>query len=340
MVEAQHSIIVTGGAGYVGSHIAWLLAQQGYHVIIIDNFIHNQHFNPAWATVYRNDFADIEVLKELFTKHYVSAVIHCAGFIEVGQSVKDPALFYENNVAKTIALLQTMMAYGIKHFIFSSSCAVYGNPEHIPMTEEHPQKPLSPYGKTKAMVEALLPDFAQAYGLKYVSLRYFNVAGAFPEEGLGECHTPETHIIPLLLDAALEQKPFTLFGNDYATKDGTPVRDYVHVRDIAQAHILALHHLLKGLPSEVFNIGIGHGYTVKELVSAVQEVCRAPITTSVQKRRQGDAPILLADATRARTILQWQPLYSELSFILKSAHAFYIVQKIKHEKELRYQQQQ
>lgn len=318
----QSTIIVTGGAGYIGSHTAYLLARHGYHVIIIDSFVHNQYFNPPWATVIKSDYADIKTLKELFSQYNVHALIHFAACIEVGESVKNPFKFYENNVSKTITLVQTMLEFSIKKIIFSSSCAIYGIPERLPLTEDHPKNPISPYGATKHMIETILHDAQIAYGLQYVSLRYFNAAGALPEECLGEQHKPETHIIPLLLRAAHQEAPFTIFGNDYQTKDGTPIRDYLHVLDIAQAHLCALQHLEHDNPSDCFNLGTGHGISVKEMIEQVEKTTRTSIKKIYEKRRAGDPAILVADPSKANTILQWHPRYSDLGFILQSALAY------------------
>jgi UDP-glucose 4-epimerase len=318
----QPAIIITGGAGYIGSHVAYILAQQNYQVILLDSFLHNQRCNPSWAIIIKADYADRQILTTLFTSYDIKAVVHCAAFIEVGQSVMHPAQFYENNVAKTVTLLQSMIEHGIKKIIFSSTCAIYGNPQHLPLTEDHPKNPINPYGKTKLMIEMMLQDFQAAYGLEYVCLRYFNAAGALPEEGLGEQHTPESHLIPRALQAALEQSPFTAFGNDYETKDGTALRDYVHVLDIAQAHLLALQHLNAGKPSDCFNLGTGYGFSIKEIIEMVEKVCYTKIKLVYTQRRSGDAPILVADSLRAETILGWKREYSQLDFIIKSAYAF------------------
>lgn len=318
----QPTILITGGAGYIGSHVAYTLVQQGYKVILLDSFIHNQRCNPSWATVIKADYADKQILETIFTTNSIKAVVHCAALIEVGESVNNPAAFYETNVAKTVTLLQKMVEHGIKKIIFSSSCAVYGNPEFLPLTEDHPKNPINPYGKTKLMVEMILQDFQSAYGLEYICLRYFNAAGALPQEGLGEQHTPESHLIPRVLHALLDQAPFTIYGNDYETKDGTAIRDYVHVLDIAQAHLQALHHLDAKKPSDCFNLGTGHGFSIKEIVEMVQKICYTKIKLVYAKRRTGDAPILIADPLRAETILGWKRNYCQLEFIIKSAHAF------------------
>ncbi|MGE4168582.1 MAG: UDP-glucose 4-epimerase GalE [Candidatus Babeliales bacterium] len=318
----QQAVLVLGGAGYIGSHTAYLLAKSGYHPVIIDSFVHNQYCNPSWATIIRADYADETVLTKVLTTYPIKAVMHFAACIEVGESVKHPLKFYENNVSKTIALLNILRAHQIQQIIFSSSCAVYGTPQKIPLTEDHPHNPISPYGKTKAMVEAILQDVGHAYGIRSICLRYFNAAGALAQEGLGEQHKPETHIIPLLLQAARKQTPFSVFGNDYETKDGTAIRDYLHVLDIAHAHVAALKHLEQGKQSDYFNLGTGKGTSVKQMVQTVEAITKMPIKIQWEKRRAGDPAILVADPTKAQTILQWQPKYSELEFIISSALAF------------------
>lgn len=315
------TIVITGGAGYIGSHAAYLMAQKGYHVIIIDKLVHGQTWPHTWASCIQADYADTDVLSSIFTKHSVEAVMHFAAYTEVGESVKDPLRFYENNVSKTITLLQCMLAHNIKKFIFSSSCAVYGTPQLLPLTEDHTCNPISPYGSTKHMIEQILADCQRAYGLEYVCLRYFNAAGALAELGLGERHEPETHLIPLIFKAAFEHAPFKIFGTDHMTPDGTCIRDFLHVWDIAQAHWLALEHLNSQHPSDTFNLGTGTGFSVKHVLIAAQELC-GPVTTLYMQKREGDPAILVADASRARDILGWQPRHSSLEFILKSAYAF------------------
>jgi UDP-glucose-4-epimerase GalE len=318
----KQTILITGGAGYIGSHIALLCAQNNYNVIIIDSFVHNQLFAPAWATVIRGDFGDEQLLTTLFLEHTICAVIHCAAFIEVGQSVTDPLRFYENNVAKTITLLTSMRAHNVNILIFSSSCAVFGAPLVTPMPETHQQHPISPYGHTKQMAETILAGMAHAYGFNYVALRYFNAAGAWPEYGLGEYHIPETHIIPLLLIAAHENKPFYIFGNDWPTPDGTCIRDFVHVRDIAQAHLRAIDYLQAGNPSGAFNLGTGVGTSVAQIIAATQNLVGKKIEVVVRPRREGDPAVLVADSVRARDILGWQARYSGIEEIIGSAYVF------------------
>jgi len=318
----QQTVLVTGGAGYIGSHTALLLAQHGYKVIILDNLSQGQQFNQPWATCIQADCADQQVLTNLFSQHPIHAVFHFAASIEVGASVKSPITYYINNVVKTVQLLETMLAHGVSKFIFSSSCAVYGDPQALPLTEDHPKSPISPYGRNKLMVEMILNDLNKAYNLEYVALRYFNAAGALPEHGLGEQHSPETHIIPLLLRAAIAQKPFSIFGTDHATQDGTCVRDYLHVLDLAQAHVLALKHLEAGNPSDAFNLGTGHGFSVKQMIEHVEHVTELKIKTILAEKRAGDPPALIADPTRAQNILGWEPRFSDLDFIIRSAFAF------------------
>jgi UDP-glucose 4-epimerase len=318
----QETVLVTGGAGYIGSHTALLLAQQGYKVIIIDNLSQGQQFSYSWATFIQADCADTVILNDIFTNNKISAVFHFAASIEVGASVTSPITYYINNVVKTVQLLETMIAHGVNKFIFSSSCAVYGEPQFLPLTEEHPTAPISPYGRNKLIVEMILKDLNKAYGLNYVALRYFNAAGALPEQGLGEQHTPETHIIPLLLRAAILQKPFSIYGTSHATKDGTCVRDYLHVLDLAQAHLSALKHLEAGNPSDIFNLGSGHGFSVKQMIEAVERITELPIKTIFADNRAGDPPALVASPERAQNILGWEPRFSDLDFIIRSAFAF------------------
>ena len=316
------TILITGGAGYIGSHTAFLMHQKGYQVVILDDYSQNQVFNHNWATVIKSDFADDKILNEIFTNYKIEAVMHFAAFIEVNESIHNPLKYYLNNVSKTIQLLNAMLKHGVNKFIFSSSCAIYGNPEFLPLTEDHPKNPLSPYGQSKLMIEKVLNDLSDSNNLKYVSLRYFNASGSLPEHELGEQHTPETHLIPLLLRAAQNNKPFTIYGTDYPTKDGTCVRDFVHVLDIAQAHLLALQHLNNGNPSDCFNLGTGLGVSIKEIIQMVEHLYRNKLNILFAKRRIGDAAILVADATKANNILKWKPKYSDLEFILRSAYAF------------------
>lgn len=318
------TVLVVGGAGYIGSHTSWLLHNQGYNVVILDALLHGQKVNTLLnlknITFIQNDFANLQTLKKIFANYNIDTVMHFAAFIEVGESVKKPKEFYNNNVTKTLALLDTMLEFNVKNFIFSSSCAVYGIPEKLPLDENHKLAPINPYGKNKLAVEFALQDYHTAYNLNYVSLRYFNAAGALFEAGLGEYHMPETHIIPLLIRAAMQNKDFFIFGNDYPTQDGTCVRDYIHVIDIAQAHLLACNYLHTHKKSNVFNLGSQAGNTVKELVEKAEQICKTKIKTQICARRAGDVPILIANSNKAQNELGWTPKYSSLENILKSAY--------------------
>lgn len=316
----EQAILVTGGAGYIGSHTAYFFMQKGYKVILLDQADHNHADTYPWATVVRASFADRLVLDALFTQYSIAAVIHCAAFIEVRQSIHDPLSFYENNVIQTVRLLEAMIAHNVRKIIFSSSCAVYGIPHYLPLIEEHPKNPISPYGASKLMVEMILADFSRAYDLQYVALRYFNAAGGMPDYGLGERHEPETHLIPLLLRAAMEQQPFTLFGVDHVTSDGSCVRDYVHVWDIAYGHWRAFHFLQEQNGCGVFNLGTGQGVSVWQLIQTVEELLGVSIAVHEEGARAGDPALLVADPSRAMMQLGWQPHYSGIKRIVHDAH--------------------
>jgi UDP-glucose 4-epimerase len=315
-------ILVVGGAGYIGSHTAWLLHEHGHEVIILDALLHGQSFYHKFATLIKDDFANIATLKKIFSKYKIDTVMHFAAFIEVGESVKNPQKFYDNNVVKTLVLLNTMLEHNVKNFIFSSSCAVYGIPQQPTLDETHPYAPINAYGKNKLAVEFALQDYSTAYDLNYVSLRYFNAAGSLHEKNLGEQHVPETHVIPLLLRSAMQNKEFFIFGDNYPTPDGTAIRDYVHVLDIAQAHILAFDYLHKHARSNIFNLGSENGYSVKHLVEKTEQICKTKIKTKILSRRDGDVPILVANSTKAKIELEWTAEHSTLDQILQSAYAW------------------
>lgn len=317
----KKTILVTGGAGYIGSHTAYQLVQQGYHVVIIDLFLHQQQISLSWATVVRSDFSDREALEAIFSRYDVEAVMHFAAFIEVGESVVEPQRFYHNNVIKTEQLLEVMAKFSVNKFIFSSSCAVYGVPQYLPLDEHHPTNPVSPYGLFKLMVEYALYDYAKIHGIQSIALRYFNAAGATPSLGLGEQHQPETHLIPLLLQSILYRQPMTVFGNDYDTDDGTCVRDYVHVQDIAQAHCKALMYLNAhpDVGARVINLGTGKGYSVKQVITMASKICKQVAPVTYAARRPGDCPVLVANATLAHELLAWKPQHGELEEMISSA---------------------
>lgn len=321
-VYMKETILVTGGAGYIGSHAAFLLAKNGYNVLVLDNFVYNQPFEHDWAYVVRGDCGDRALLDRIFTQHHIDAVMHFAAFLAVGESVQDPAKYYLNNVVNTLTLLNAMRDHGVKKFIFSSSAATYGNPQFIPLTEQHPQAPINPYGNTKFMMECLLHDFSHAYGLSFIIFRYFNAAGGSPDEQLFESFSAGvgTLVIPVALRAAMAGKPFTIFGTDYPTVDGTCIRDYIHVDDLAQAHLLALQYLLSGGTSDIFNLGTGRGYSVKEVIDVVQQVTGIKLDVRVGQRRAGDPSRLIASAQKAYNLLHWVPLKSDLQSIVSSAY--------------------
>jgi len=308
--------LVVGGAGYIGSHMVKHLQDGGHTVVVADNFSAGPR-RPALEL----DIADAEALDALFAEHRFDAVFHFAAFIQVGESVSDPGKYYQNNLAATLTLLQAMRRAGSNRLVFSSSAAVYGEPLYVPIDEAHPKAPINPYGRSKWMVEQVLEDFDRAYGLKSVSLRYFNAAGADPDGLLGECHEPETHLLPLVLQAASGRRAaITVFGRDYDTPDGTCIRDYVHVADLVRAHSQALDYLLAGGASGAFNLGNGQGFSVQQVIDAARRVTGREIATLDAPRRAGDPPRLVADASRARAVLGWQPHYASLEQIL--AHAW------------------
>ncbi|MEC4892421.1 MAG: UDP-glucose 4-epimerase GalE [Oscillatoria sp. PMC 1051.18] len=323
MKQEQPTILVTGGAGYIGSHAVQTLQQQGYEVIILDNLVYGHRDlveNVLQAKLIVGDISDRQLLNEIFTTYSVTAVMHFAAYGYVGESVVNPAKYYQNNVAGTLALLSAMIAAGVKKFVFSSTCATYGIPEIVPITEDCVQNPINPYGISKLMVEKILADFDRAYDLKYVCFRYFNAAGADPAGKLGEDHSPEAHLIPLVLLTALgKREAISIYGTDYPTPDGTCVRDYIHVVDIARAHLLGLEYLRKENQSQVFNLGNGSGFSVREVIETAKEVTGNKIETIKCDRRPGDPAILVGSAEKAYQILGWQPEYPHLKEMITHA---------------------
>jgi UDP-glucose 4-epimerase len=313
-------ILVTGGAGYIGSHLNKELNKQGYETVVIDNLSYGHVDFVKWGTLKRVDLSNSSEIRKVFLNYPIDAVMHFAAFTYVGESVEDPQKYYFNNLRNTLNLLKVMLEFEVKKIVFSSTCATYGNPLEIPITEDHPQNPISPYGRGKLMVEQILRDYSQAYGLKYASLRYFNAAGADPDGELGENHHPETHLIPLILDAALGlREDIKIFGTDYPTPDGTCIRDYIHVTDLADAHIKALEYIKSGGKSEVFNLGNGNGFSVREVIEKARKVTRREITAIEADRRPGDPPVLVGSSKKAREILKWEPNFDDLSQIISTA---------------------
>lgn len=305
-------ILVTGGAGFIGSHVCKALAAKGIEPVVYDNLARGNRWAVKWGPLEEGDIADVACLHAVLERHRPMAVMHFAAFAYVGESVRAPLLYYRNNIGGSTALLQALIGYGPLPLVFSSTCSTYGIPQTIPIPEDHPQNPINPYGYSKMVVERMLADLDLAHGMRSVSLRYFNAAGADPECEIGEAHNPETHLIPLVLAAARDGTSVDVFGTDYDTQDGTCIRDYIHVSDIAAAHLLALDYLLKGGASCALNLANARGYSVKEVVAAAECVCDRPIRVKIAPRRDGDPPILVGLAERAQALLGWRPARSAL----------------------------
>lgn len=313
-------ILVVGGAGYVGSHTNKLLNKKGFQTVVFDNLSCGHREFVKWGVFVLGDLSNREQIRDSFKKYQIDAVMHFSAYASVEESLTHPSKYYNNNVINTINLLDTMVEFGIKNIIFSSSCAIYGEPKEIPIKENHSKNPCNPYGKSKFMIEEILKDYDKAYGLNYISLRYFNAAGADPESEIGEKHDPETHLIPLAIYAALGKKEdIKIFGTDYPTKDKTCIRDYIHVTDLADAHIMALEYLKKFQKSAVFNLGNGNGYSVREIIETVKKISKKDFKVFESDRRQGDPPILIADSQKAINELGWNTQYSEIETIVKTA---------------------
>lgn len=303
-------ILVAGGAGYIGSHTLKQLAKK-YQTVTFDNLCAGHRENVKWGMFFEGDLADIESLRNCFRENAITAVMHFCAFANVGESVKEPEKYYQNNVANTLNLLSVMREFGVSYFIFSSTCATYGNPTTLTLSETHPQNPVNPYGTSKLMVEKIVKDYAHAYGIKYGFLRYFNAAGADPDGEIGEAHDPETHLIPLAIYAAQKKRDkLTIFGDDYPTSDGTCIRDYIHVNDLAKAHISALDHLKKGHENIELNLGTGVGYSVREIIAAVEKITGLPVPYEMGPRREGDPAVLVADNKKAKDVLGWEPTFT------------------------------
>ncbi|MTF37734.1 UDP-glucose 4-epimerase GalE [Cyanobacterium aponinum] len=316
------AILITGGAGYIGSHTVKLLQNRGYDILVFDNLVygHRDIVEKLGVSFIEGDLCDRTLLDDLFQEHNIEAVIHFAAYAYVGESVENPAKYYRNNVTYTLNLLEAMEKAGIRKIVFSSTCATYGIPEEVPIKETHPQNPINPYGYTKLVVEKMLSDFQRAYNWEYVAFRYFNAAGASSDGLIGEDHNPEPHLIPLILYAALGKRDsISILGDDYPTPDGTCIRDYIHVEDLAQAHLLGLEYLLDGGKSEVFNLGNGNGFSVKEVIKAAKKVTGKDFTVKNAPRRPGDPPILVGSSEKAKKILNWQPQYPDIEIIISHA---------------------
>lgn len=330
-------ILVPGGAGFIGSHTLLALEEMGYDIVTLDNFSNGHRDSVLAGTAIEGDIRDAALLDRLFSEHSFDAVVHFAAFIEAGESVRTPLSFYDNNVSGSLTLLQAMKRHGVDKIVFSSTAAVYGQPEDdAPLCETLQKNPINPYGQTKWAVECMLRDMATADGLKAIALRYFNAAGSDPAGRIGERHDPETHLIPLVLQAAAGQRDaISIFGTDYETRDGTCIRDYIHVNDLASAHLLALRHLfaLNDSPTnepttpsggfyDAFNLGNGQGFSVREVIDAAREITGVPFKVKEEARRPGDPAFLVADASRARAVLGWSPEYPDLRTMVDHAWSF------------------
>ncbi|MBS3904623.1 MAG: UDP-glucose 4-epimerase GalE [Simkania sp.] len=322
------TILVTGGAGYIGSHICKALSKKGYRPVVYDDLSHGNLWSVRWGPFVKGSIHDHASLTTTIEHYEPFAVIHLAGSIHAREAIIKPSQFYYNNTEGSRILLQALIDNGIGFCVFSSTAAVYGNPKYLPIDEDHPKAPLNAYGKSKWAVETMLEDFEHAYGLQFASLRYFNACGADPEGDLGESHPQETHLIPLAIAAAMEKRgPLSLFGNHHPTPDGTAIRDYVHVTDLAEAHILALEHLLEEKGKLCLNLGTGQGYSVLEVLRSIQEISGRDVPYQIQPSFTHDSSILVANATKALTLLGWTPRYSDLSTIIKTAWQWYLSQE-------------
>lgn len=316
-------VLVVGGAGYIGSHMVKMLAKAGHDVVTLDNLSNGYRDAVKYGEFVEGDIADAVLLDQLFSKYAFDGVMHFASYIQVGESVEKPSMYYRNNVCNTQTLLDAMLEHGIRSFIFSSTAATFGEPEYTPIDEAHPQKPINPYGHSKLMVEQILQDYDHAYGLKSVCLRYFNAAGADPDGELGERHIPETHLIPLVLQAASGRRDcITVFGTDYDTEDGTCVRDYIHINDLCSAHLLGLEHLVAGGGSRAYNMGNGQGYSIKQVIDVAKQVTGNDFVVATGKRRSGDPARLVADSSLLQKELDWKPEYTDLECIIRHAWAW------------------
>ena len=320
----SQAVLVTGGAGYIGSHACKALAGAGFQPVVFDNLSRGHREAVRWGPLVEGDLADRQRLCAALIEHKVEAVMHFAAYAYVGESVADPALYYRNNLGGTLSLLEAMREAGIGEIVFSSTCATYGIPDGVPIREDAPQRPVNPYGETKLAIERALHWYAAAYGLRSVSLRYFNAAGADPEGEIGEHHEPETHLVPLVLQAALGHGPhIEIYGTDYPTPDGTAIRDYVHVCDLAIAHLRALERLRGGGGSAAVNLGTGQGHSVREVIAAAELASGRKVPARAAPRRPGDPPALVADPSLAGEILGWHPQHSDLDTIIRTSLAWH-----------------
>ncbi len=313
-------ILIVGGAGYIGSHMVKLLATAGHEVVTLDNLSYGYRDAVKYGEFVQGDLGDDKILDSIFSDGSIDAVMHFAGFIQVGESMTKPSMYYQNNVANTLILLDAMLRHQVKNFIFSSTAAIFGEPDYTPIDEKHNKQPINPYGHSKLMIEQVLDDYDEAYSLRSTCLRYFNAAGADPDGELGERHIPETHLIPLILQAASGRRDdIKIFGDDYATDDGTCVRDYIHINDLCDAHLLALELMMKNNKSARFNLGNGKGFSVKQVIDVAKQVSGKDFKVTMEPRRAGDPAVLVADANLATQTLNWQPKFAQLEDIVRTA---------------------
>jgi len=315
----SRAVLVTGGAGYIGSHAAKALRRAGYHPIVFDSLVAGHRSAVRFGELVQGDISDVDRLRRTLRDRAVGAVMHFAAFLDVGESAANPIKYYRNNVGGALAVLEAMAAESVRNFVFSSTCATYGEPIETPIEETHPQRPINSYGESKLAVERALPHFERAYGVRSTTLRYFNAAGADPDGEIGEDHSPEIHLIPRAIEAAVGGRPLHVFGDDYATPDGTCLRDYVHVTDLAEAHVLALDAMVDTGRSGIYNLGTGRPHSVKEVIDTVQRVCARSVPWTLAPRRPGDPAILFASARKAQAELRWTPRFAELDTIVSTA---------------------
>ncbi len=319
------NVLVTGGAGYIGSHTCKYIKSKGLNPIVYDNFVYGHKKAVQWGPYIEGDLLDTELVQKTLKENNIQGVIHFAAYAYVGESVQNPIKYYENNVMGSLSLLKAMRETNVSKIVFSSTCATYGIPQKIPITEDMPQNPINPYGQTKLIVENILQDYGLAYGLKSVALRYFNAAGASPESEIGEDHTPETHAIPLALESAITGREFKVFGTDYPTPDGTCIRDYIHVDDLASAHYLAFKYLEESRQNfTAFNLGTGKGTSVKDILSAVHKVSGKDVNATFAPRRAGDPAQLVADSQKIQSVLGWKPIYTDIHKTIETAYKWEI----------------
>lgn len=312
-------VLITGGAGYIGSHCNMYFADHGIETIVLDDLSDGHKEAVIKGRFVKGNFGDRKLLSELFDQECFDAVIHFAAFASVPDSVKRPGRYYRNNVANMQMLLDACVEHHIQYFVFSSSAATFGDPQYIPMDEQHPQAPINPYGMTKLIGEKMLTDYERAYGLKYCAFRYFCAAGAAKDGSIGEAHNPETHLIPVMIRAAQNGKPFSVFGTDYDTRDGSCIRDFIHVLDLAEAHYLGLKHLVNGGTSDCFNLGSGNGFSVLEMIAALERITGVQVPFALAERREGDPAALVATSRKAQQMLGWKPVHSSIDEILRDA---------------------